>query len=99
MDSEMYQQIVDNYLLPLIRHRNPEGHRFMQDNDPKHVSRSTKAWMEANNVNHWPAPPESPDLNRIENLWHQMKEHLRRHVKPSAKDEQVNGIADFWKSI
>jgi len=25
-------------------------------------------------------PPESPDLNPIENMWHQLKEFIRREV-------------------
>jgi hypothetical protein len=29
-------------------------------------------------------------------VWHQLKEHLRRHVKPTTKDELVEGIKNFW---
>jgi transposase len=96
MDSEFYQNILRDHLLPFIKEIYPDGHRFQQDNDPKHVSRSTLAWLRENDVNYWPTPPESPDCNPIENLWHQIKEHLRRHVKPSTKDELVNGIRNFW---
>ena len=28
----------------------------------------------------------------IENLWHELKEYIRRVVKPKTKDELVNGI-------
>ena len=91
MDSTFYQEILRRKLLPFIRDKYPEGHRFQQD-----VSRSTRQWLEDNNVNYWPTPPESPDMNPIENLWHQIKEHLRRHVKPSTKDELINGIQDYW---
>ena len=38
----------------------PTGHIFWQDNDPKHTSNCTKAWMEANGVNHFPTPRKSP---------------------------------------
>lgn len=76
----------------------PDGHRFQQDNDPKHVSKSTIAWLRENNVAYWPTPPESPDCNPIENLWHQIKEHLRRRVKPANKEELVHGIKEFWST-
>jgi transposase len=40
----------------------------VQDNDPKHISKATVKWMEDNQINHWPTPPESPDLNPIEQV-------------------------------
>lgn len=55
-------------------------------------------FIEENNINYWPTPAESPDLNAIENLWHELKHHLRRRVKPTTKAELVNGINDFWST-
>ena len=55
-------------LQPFIDSQYPNDNRFYQDNDPKHVSKSTVQFMKENNINHWRSPPESPDLNPIENL-------------------------------
>ena len=66
MDSLYYQHILEERLVPFIRAKFPDGHRFMQDNDPKHVSKSTVKFMRENGINHWPTPPESPDMNPIE---------------------------------
>ena len=35
----------------------------------------------------------------IENLWHELKEYLRREVKPTTKDELVQGFEEFWGSV
>jgi hypothetical protein len=45
---------------------------------------------------HW-WPSESPDLNPIECLWHQLKHYLRSKVKPTTKEELIAGIEKFWK--
>ena len=99
MDAEVYVDILDHCLLPFLREVYPHGHRFMQDNDPKHTSRRATQFFDDNCVNWWKTPPESPDLNPIENLWHEMKEFLRREVKPHTKDELISGIHQFWGTV
>ena len=69
----------------------------MQDNDPKHTSRAAKTFFDENGINWWPTPPESPDLNPIENLWHELKYYLETKVKPRSKQELIDGIKKFWR--
>ena len=38
-------------------------------------------------------------LNPIENLWHELKEYVRRVTKPKTKDELVAGIVEFWETV
>ena len=71
----------------------------MQDNDPKHTSRLARTFMDTEGVNWWKTPPESPDCNPIENLWHELKEYLRREIKPETKRELVGGIEEFWARV
>jgi len=99
MDSVVYQTILADYLKPFISTVYPCGHRLWQDNDPKHTSRSTVKWMCQNGINHWPTPPESPDLNPIERLWAALKYHIRRRTKPKNKEELTQGIRDFWATV
>ena len=70
----------------------------MQDNDPKQTSRHAEFFMGENGINRWNTPPESPDINPIENLWHGLKEYLKREVRPETK-EQLSGIEQFWSTV
>ena len=99
MDAPLYTNILQNTLLPFLEKVYPDQHRFMQDNDPKHTSIRAKNFFDENNVVWWKTPAESPDLNPIENLWHEMKEFIRREVKPRVKDELVEGLLRFWQTV
>ena len=38
---------------------------------------------------------QSPDLNSIENLWHELKEYIRHEVKCTTKRELIDGELQF----
>ncbi len=49
---------------------------MQQDNDLKHTSKSTSEWLNKNKnkVLEWPS--QSPDLNLIEMMWHDLKQSI-----------------------
>ena len=97
MNAPMYVDILRHTLLPFIAEVMPSSHRLMQDNDPKHTSVLAQEFFEG--VCWWKTPPESPDCNPIENLWHELKDFIRREVKPKIKAELVEGIQRFWATV
>jgi len=38
-------------------------------------------------------------VTRPENLWHELKEYIRREVKPTRKDELIAKIEEFLGSV
>ena len=98
MDAQfLVTEIMTNGLLPFVQETFPDGYGFQQDNDPKHTSRLARSFFEENNINWWITPAESPDLNPIELLWHELKHFLRNIVKPHTKAEPIDGITRFWE--
>ena len=98
MTSESYTAILEDTLVPFINDVYPDGHRLIQDNDPKHTSKLTKKWLVENHVNWYQTPPESPDLNPIEMVWHELKEFIRNEWKPHNLEQLIAGIESFWVS-
>lgn len=98
MDADRYIMVLQEALLPFLRDVLPHC-RFMQDNAPMHTSKKVKEFFLSEGINWWKTPPESPDCNPIENLWHELKEFIRREVKPTIKQELVDGIGHFWATV
>jgi len=45
MDTSVYVDILDRTLVPFLKEVHSDGNRFMQANDPKHISRLGKHFL------------------------------------------------------
>ena len=66
MDSIKYQEILGQNVMASVRKlKLGRLWTFEQDNDPKHTSKSTKAWFQKKSSKTLEWPSQSPDLNPI----------------------------------
>ena len=77
MNALLFISILRSSLLLFIKDVYLDGHRFVQENDPKHCSKSARKFYQEEGINWSTTPPEFSDLNPIENLWHELKEFIR----------------------
>lgn len=71
---------------------------IQQDLASPHTSVLTKNWFRQSNIQVLPWPPNSPDINPIENLWGIMKKKLKEN-SPSSKTALVARIKSIWANI
>ena len=92
MNAPVFVSILRSTLLPFIKDIYPDGHHFIQDNDPKHCSKLAQKFYKEEGVIWWPTPLESPAKHPIVNLRHELKEYIMQEVKPTSKAELIAGI-------
>ena len=99
MEAIHFGKILDASLVPFIAECFPDGHRFQMDNDLKHRSSHIERYFETHHINWWATPPESPNLNPVENVWGSLKQFLHTTHKPKTLGELKEEVLKFWQSL
>ncbi|KAK3556141.1 hypothetical protein QTP70_005626 [Hemibagrus guttatus] len=99
MNSVVYQKILKVNVRPSVCDlKLKRTWVLQQDNDTKHTSKSTFEWLKKNKMKTLEWPSQSPDLNPIEMLWHDLKKVVHAR-KPSNVAELQQFCKDEWAKI
>ena len=102
MKKEQYKTILENNAIPSGLRTIGRGFVFMQDNDPKHISKLCKNYKKEQEDNGvlknmtWPA--QSTGLNPIELLWEELGRKVRQKC-PTPKEHLWQILEESWLSI
>ena len=101
MNSEKYIGVLDECLWPVIvRHFTNRRWVFQEDNAPCHVSARSNEWKQNNDIETLPWPPQSPDLNIIENVWKVLKIRVQRRANEIRNaDDLKHVVQDTWSNL
>lgn len=99
MDKMMYLNILRTNLSDCVRTlKLSSSYKFYQDNDPKHKSYVAREWLLYNTPKTLETPPQSPDLNPIENIWKLIKQRIQKqHIYTKVALENL--LKTEWQNI
>ena len=70
MNADLYVEILEKYLVPFLQQKYPNGHNFMQDNDPKLISTSPIFFPITTSTG---GRHHQKTQMLTENLWHELR--------------------------
>ena len=71
---------------------------FTLDNYPNHIALDTRYWLLCNTPHWMQTPLQSPVINQIENLSHNLEEEVRNR-KISSKSDLMKPLEEEWMKI
>ncbi|MBW0537335.1 hypothetical protein O181_077050 [Austropuccinia psidii MF-1] len=78
---------------------NRKGLTLIKDGAPTHTSMASQQWREEHQIRKLIWPPNSPDLNPIENLWFKMKYVVTQFFNPKTMDKLTAAVNAAWESL
>ncbi len=96
--APVYQEILEHFMLPSADQLFKDADFiFQQDLTPAHPAKSTKSWLNDQQVGVLDWPANSPDLNPIENIWDIIKRKMRNKRPKNA--DKLKKVKETWASI
>ena len=88
INASVYKELLRLQTLPHLRKWTVETPIFMQDNAPWHKAKTVLSFLEEEGIAVMMWPPQSPNMNPIENVW--------KIIGGEAQNRNSRNIDDLW---
>ena len=93
-----YRDILEEHLRPSMEATGTKI--FVQDNATCHTAKSMKAWFDDNkDIQLLLWPPQSADMNPIENLWDLLKQEVGKLPTATSREQLKTRIMQAWANL
>lgn len=104
IDAQSYRSLWSDQVLPRLRSMystNALQLKLVQDNCPSHVASGQRAWLVSQGLEVLPHPPQSPDLNVMEEIWACTTLELKRRYPNefASKQEFSDAILHCFQAV
>ena len=98
VSTQIYKNIVQDHVVPIIQNSGFDRATFMQDNAPCHKAKVVMSYLSEQDLEIMDWPSQSPDLNPIENLWKTLGVKVMERNPSNTEDLWVN-LQEEWSKI
>ena len=98
VNTQIYKNIVQDQVVPIIQTLSFDWATIMQDNAPCHEAKVVLSYLSEQDFEIMDWPPQSPDLNPIENLWKTLVVKLMERNPTNTEDLWVK-LQEEWSQI
>ncbi len=102
LNSARYHSILVHHAVPGGLKLLGKNFVFQEDNAPVHTAKANRKYLESKaalgilRTMYW--PPQSPDLNPIEQIWELLKSMVNKNSR-SSKDTLWRSVQEVWQKI
>ncbi|GFS52435.1 transposable element Tc1 transposase [Trichonephila clavipes] len=86
------------HTIPTVKHGDGSVMVWGSRHDPKHTAFVVKEWLLYHCRNQLNTPPQSPNLNVIENLWSHLERAVQKH-QITSKEQLKSVLQEEWLNI
>ena len=98
VNAQIYKNIVKDHVVPIIQNSGFDRATFMQDNAPCQEAKVVMSYLSEQDFEIMDWPPQSPDLNPIENFWKTLGVKVMERNPTNTEDLWVK-LQEEWSKI